>query len=316
MITLSKIAKLANVSISTASKAFSMSPEVNEQTRDLIFNVAKELGCFKKFYNAKYPKLVIAVICPEFASLFYAKQLVAIEETLAAYNCRLCVTCNNFSSEESDALLSYYYDYSKVDGIIVMSDVKKLPEKCEVPIVFTWDYDEFDREINNNPFSKAIGYYFEKGIRDFGFIGEDLTKTKQKRFVNALLLKGIEPNEKYVSITSTRFEEGGYRAMEALFERNALPRVLFCAYDNIAIGAIRCIKDHGLTVPGDIAVIGCDNVREAEYLSPRLASIDLGAVERCKVAALNMINVLRGTEVEPIPNVEPEFILRESGIIE
>ena len=104
--------------------------------------------------------------------------------------------------------------------------------------------------------------------------------------------------------------------MEALFERNALPRVLFCAYDNIAIGAIRCIKDHGLTVPGDIAVIGCDNVREAEYLSPRLASIDPGAVERCKVAALNMINVLRGTEVEPIPNVEPEFILRESGIID
>ena len=52
MITLSKLAKLANVSVSTASKAFSGSPEVNEETRQLVFRVAKEHGCFKKFYNA------------------------------------------------------------------------------------------------------------------------------------------------------------------------------------------------------------------------------------------------------------------------
>ena len=316
MVTLSKIAKMANVSISTASKAFSMSPEVNEQTRDLIFNIAKELGCFKKFYNAKYPKLVIAVICPEFASLFYAKQLVAIEETLASYNCRLCVTCNNFSSEESDALLSYYYDYSKVDGIIVMGEKKNTPERCEVPIVYIFDPDEYKQESDNNQFIEVINYYYEKGVRDFGFIGEELTETKNKKFIYALRLKGIEPNESYIKITSERFEESGYLAMNSLFERNALPRVLFCAYDNIAIGAIRCIKDHGLSVPEDIAVIGCDNVREAEYLSPRLASIDLGAVEFCKTAALNMINILRGTKTEPIPHVKSKFILRESGIID
>ena len=72
MITLSKIAKLAHVSVSTASKAFSMSNEVNPETREMIFKIAKEYGCFKKFYNAKYPKLVFAIICPEFKSRFYS----------------------------------------------------------------------------------------------------------------------------------------------------------------------------------------------------------------------------------------------------
>lgn len=69
MITLSKIALLAHVSVATVSKAFSMSSEVNEQTREMIFDIAKKYGCFKKFFNAKYPKFVVAVICPEFQSL-------------------------------------------------------------------------------------------------------------------------------------------------------------------------------------------------------------------------------------------------------
>ena len=71
MITLSKIAKLANVSVSTASKAFSGSTEVSEDTKELIFEIAKKHGCFKKFYNVKYPKLVIAIIVPEFRGTYY-----------------------------------------------------------------------------------------------------------------------------------------------------------------------------------------------------------------------------------------------------
>ena len=63
--TLSRLAKLANVAVSTASKAFSMSSDINEQTREEIFRVAKENGCFKKFFNAKYPKFTVALICPE-----------------------------------------------------------------------------------------------------------------------------------------------------------------------------------------------------------------------------------------------------------
>ena len=50
MITLSKLASLAHVSVSTASKAFSMSSEVSEQTREHIFRVAREQGCFKKIF--------------------------------------------------------------------------------------------------------------------------------------------------------------------------------------------------------------------------------------------------------------------------
>lgn len=62
MLTLSKLAKLSNVSVSTASKAFSMSSEVSDETRQRIFDIANQHGCFKKFFKGKYPHYVVAVI--------------------------------------------------------------------------------------------------------------------------------------------------------------------------------------------------------------------------------------------------------------
>ena len=66
--TLTKLARIANVSVSTASKAFSMSSDISELTREEVFAAVRANGCFKKFFNAKYPKYIAAVICPELNS--------------------------------------------------------------------------------------------------------------------------------------------------------------------------------------------------------------------------------------------------------
>ena len=57
--TMNELAKLANVSVSTVSKAFSDADDVSEDTKDLVFAIAKEQGCFGKFYKGKYHKKII-----------------------------------------------------------------------------------------------------------------------------------------------------------------------------------------------------------------------------------------------------------------
>ena len=104
--TLTKIAQLAHVSVSTASKAFSMSNDVNEQTREKIFEIARENGCFKKYYRAEYPRFVIAVICPEFKSTHYAHLLSLIQKHLSENNCEICVAATDFSDRKSTRLNS------------------------------------------------------------------------------------------------------------------------------------------------------------------------------------------------------------------
>ena len=71
------------------------------------------------------------------------------------------------------------------------------------------------------------------------------------------------------------FEDGGYEAMSEIISGGVLPTAIIAAYDYMAIGAIRCIKEHGLSVPGDISVMGIDNISADRYLDIPLTSIHI-----------------------------------------
>ena len=142
MITLSKIAKEAHVSVSTASKAFSGSPEVNEVTRQAIFDIAKKYGCFKKFFNAKYSKFVIAIICPEFSSIHYCNYLSYLRQNLEQKNCDICVAESGFSPEKETELLNYYYKHADVDAVIIIEPSCQIPEHADMPVLLLGPIDE------------------------------------------------------------------------------------------------------------------------------------------------------------------------------
>ncbi len=317
MITLSKIAALAHVSVSTASKAFSGSKEVNEETRELIFNIAKQYDCFKKYYNIKYPKYVIAVICPEFKSSLYSSYLNIIQDELSKNNCEICVAATEFSAEAEKNLLEYYTMHSTVDGIIVINPKTNLKPEIQIPLASVGKYidngniisttDNFDEII-----CEAIKYFKEKNVKDIGFIGETLTTHKNKTFLEAMEKNSLSVNKDFIFITKKRFEEGGYYAMEKLFEKNKLPRAIICAYDNMAIGAMRCIFDKGLKIPADIAVLGMDNNVEAKYINPQLSSIDYGVELACRTATKELMNKITDKPVKYKIFIPCELNLKES----
>jgi DNA-binding LacI/PurR family transcriptional regulator len=300
--TLSKLAKLAHVSVSTASKAFSMSPEINEETRRAIFQIARELGCFKKFYNGKYPRYVVAVLCPELKSLHYARAMALLQEELSRRNCELCVATTDFDPSTTCKLLDYYDKYSKVDAIILFEKGEERFD-CELPVVVVENVELFPA------MQAAIDHFRAGGAESIGFIGEPHTLKKQQYFEQAM---GAELDPRYVSIAEERFEAGGYQAMEQLFEQGNVPRALLCAYDYMAIGAMRCIADHGLRIPEDVAVIGMDDLPEAAYLSPSLSSINCDAEAVCKAAAEQVLFLLSGDTPSPAAG-SATLRLRESS---
>lgn len=318
MMTLSKLAKLAHVSLSTASKAFSMSNEVNEETREMIFELAREHGCFKKFYNAKYPKLVIAVICPEFRSRYYSSLVSSIQETLAEMGCEICVASTDFSPKSRKELYDYYNNYSNVDGIIMVDGgIEELMES-NVPVVTNHKSSGKTLSVSSNSsmgINLAIDYFLSKNISDIGFIGEARTHSKLRAFEKYMNEKLVKVNPDFISVSDERMERGGYEAMEKIFERNTVPRAIICAYDCMAIGAMRCIFDKGLSVPEDIAVIGMNNNRESEFLNPPLSSIDLCAETIGREMSIALMNKLMGKETQGEVIVKPKLILRKSSFV-
>lgn len=302
MITLSRIAKEAHVSVSTASKAFSGSPEVNEETRELVFSVAKKYGCFKKFYKAKYAKYVVAIICPEFSSIHYSNYLSRLGHDLELANCEICVAESGFSEKREMELLDYYYKHAVVDAIIVIEPSSWIRGYHEIPVLLIGppsnDNDCATLYCDEAPaMGDAISYLINRNVTAMGFIGERLTKRKLKFFENFLEKNNLPVNSEHIQIASHRFGHGGYEAMEKILQSSTLPRAVICAYDDMAIGAIRCITDHGLRVPEDIAVLGMDNIPQAPYMVPPLASVDSRLDELCKLTAATVVDLINGKDV-------------------
>ncbi len=135
-------------------------------------------------------------------------------------------------------------------------------------------------------------------------------------FKEILLSKGLIYVPEFVSIVPERFEVGGYRAMEKLLSQNDYPRAVICAYDYMAIGSIKCAFDKGLNVPGDIAVIGSDNIRESEFLTPSLASISTNVEQLCKFASDMILKKINSEDAQSRHVLMSEFIPRQSCFIE
>lgn len=323
MMTLSKIAKEAHVSVSTASKAFSGSPEVSEETRELVFQVAKAHGCFKKFFNAKYPKLVIAVIAPEFSSLYYTRYLAMIQQSLP--NCELCVSTSNFSGACEKTLTDYYYKHSNVDGIILIDPAAEIPQNIEVPVAVLRGHKQNGTSLGGYPsvyidyheaMENALRYLQEKGVSSVGFLGEARTGGKEQLFRSTMTRLGIPLAESSIVHSPMRFEEGGYQGMELLLQQGKPPRALLCAYDNMAIGAMKCLTDRGYRIPEDVAILGMDDLPEARFLTPPLSSISSVPEARCRMVADTILKQINGEPVESQIAVKAQFHLRRSFCID
>ncbi len=317
--TLSKLARLANVAVSTASKAFSMSDDINEQTREEIFRIARENGCFKKFFNAKYPKFVIALICPEVDSRHYSELCRYLQQRLQTRGCEICISSTEFSAAATADMIEYYEKYSSVDAIILIDPPATVLPPHETPII------SLGSRAHNADVTLCLDYmtalksaltdFKAAGISHIGFIGEPHTVTKLSAFKSAVSEIYGFTEEKYISVSDLRFEKGGCAAARALYSHGALPEAIICAYDDMALGAMRFFHDSGISVPDDIKVIGMDNILHSEYFVPSLSTIDYMNEEIAKTATESVFELLDGKTPAEIHNFSARLITRESSQI-
>ena len=93
----------------------------------------------------------------------------------------------------------------------------------------------------------------------------------------------------------------------------SVPRALICAYDYLAIGAVRALTESGYRIPEDVAIIGMDDIPEAKFLNPPLSSINSNFDEVCEAASETLINILMGRPYEKSTVVRHTLNLRGSS---
>ena len=133
-----------------------------------------------------------------------------------------------------------------------------------------------------------------------------------KSFQRALDRAKVDFNDSWVGIGEFSVESG-CRAMRTLLERRPRPTALFAGNDTIALGAISALHDAGLTVPGDVAIVGFDDLPIAAYVWPKLTTVATQAIAQGEQAALAAIDLLKGQSVgKRNCHLSLELVVRQS----
>ena len=285
--TLKDIATEAGVSVATVAKAFNEAKDVGQETKDKIFAIAKRHGCFHKYYKKRYEKKVVAVICHEIGSAFYSQQLDYIKAYFASRNTDIIISTDDFDKNKQQELIQFHATLTKVDGIITYGLYQPLPKGIDVPVVaISGDRDlshtDIIRPNHRKSMCSAVAHLRELKHRNIAFIGEKLTKKYQNSFCYAMERYDLSPELQILA--EGRFEEAGLDGVEKLLKRKKPFTAIICAYDYIAIGVIKALKQHGLRVPEDVSVIGSDNIPTAEHLNKPLTTIDQASNAICDMA--------------------------------
>lgn len=308
-VTLQTIADKLQVSRNTVSKALNDHADVAEETKQLIYNTAVELG-YKKIGILQKKELHIQKQREEearkdmnrsIAFLSYGLQvegsywshiLKGIEAVARedGYN----IILGSISPEDEEQLiLPNCVTNGSIEGIVLMGslnqDYVQKVIKSQIPTVLIDTYaekyhDRFGADIimvnNEESTRKLTEHLISQGIEDIGFIG-DITYSKsfQERwegYLGAMNGAGLTINRDYCIIHKEAFHYQHKEAIEEEVQRmTKLPRGLVCANDRIAINVIRALKARGVSVPEDVAIVGFDDIDEAKIIEPSLTTVNI-----------------------------------------
>ncbi len=283
-----KLAALAGVSPATISKAFNFSSDISDETRELIFNLAREHGCFDKFSKGKYHKKIVAVLSPEIKSDFYNSIVASLDKRLASIGAIMSLAITDFDARKEKEYFEYYSKDNRSDAIIILSPSASIKNPDSFPAVsmfsvYEQPFDSLNVDLTD-AVNDAVLLLKNKGRKNIAFIGERLTSQKLATFKLAMEKNNLTLFEKFLYISDLRFENAGRWAAEEIIKSNKRPDAIICAYDYIAFGAISVLKQNGYSIPEDISVIGMDDVNLNSYVDIPLTTIQIHFDELCDMA--------------------------------
>ena len=287
--TLSYLAKLAQVSVSTVSKAFSDSSEVSAETKAKIIKIAKETGCYEKYYKPIYEKKLIAVICPELLGVHYSQMVSCIERDIAARGGTTLIAVSNFSAKLQAELIDYFIKFAHADGIILIEPIGTLKTNYKIPIVQialngdTGNVHSITMEIGD-ALDEAITLLKTHKHSKIGFVGEQHTENEFEYFEKHMSKNGLPVLSKYIPINDHRFYDCGYYGVDEMLARGKLPTAIFAAYSHVAVGVVQRLHEAHLRIPEDVSVICMDDISISPYNDIDLTCIKMHLSELCKEA--------------------------------
>ncbi|MGV3651483.1 MAG: LacI family DNA-binding transcriptional regulator [Devosia sp.] len=304
--TIRAVAELAGVSIATVSRALSHPDKVTDATREKVLAAVKATGFIPNRQAVDFRRRStgnVVLLVRDISNPFYLDIYRGVEEHAYANGYRVLM---GDAGHDDQRILRYVemVRNRQADGLILMTG--RVPEAVHSaplpPIVVSLELVDGVRlptiAIDNRAAAGlAVDYLLGLGHSRIAHItgpmSDVMPRQRHEGYLAALAAAGIAANPA-LTVYSDFHYEGGQRAIEQLLSRNADFTALFCSNDEMAVGAINALRARGLSVPGDVSVVGFDDIVFASASDPPLTSVRQPRREIGRASMAMMIDLLSG----------------------
>ncbi|WP_034341919.1 LacI family DNA-binding transcriptional regulator [Deinococcus misasensis] len=324
-ITIKDVSALAGVSVSTVSRVLNASGPISEDTRKVVEEAAAQL---KYQPNPLARGLVknqlggVGVLIPWLAGPYFGGFLEGVQGVVRTTSFRLVVSSEEAIKEREHAAMAYLLE-NDADGVIYYGDSLRPSDIAEInpfgkPVVLIGQpaTDAHPCVSINDEMGAflATRYLIENGHRHIahmtGHPDAHVTRTRILGYKKALEQAGL-PFDPERIVHYHYSEEGGYRCVQELMGRGVEFTAIFCANDQMAIGAYQSLREFNKRIPEDVSLVGFDDIMFTRYMDPPLTSIRVPIVDMGAQAARKLIALIEGREMA-LPDVPTELVVRQS----
>lgn len=317
------------MSIATVSRVFNDSHRVSPKTRERVLEVARGLN-YQPHVSAqslaRQNSHLISAVIPVVANYFYMEIIRGMQDALAKSDYDLIVYVAP-KPEAAGSQLDRAMQKGRSEGLLLLSTpisetrVKRLRAMRRPVVVVDALHPDFDSISIDN---RKGGFMATKHLIDAGYdrvahitINPEAPPAADRRrgYEEALRSAGKAVEKDYIAASGKQpfgfVEESGYEAMLELLKCKPRPDAVFVASDIQALGALRALKENGLTAPDDIAVIGFDDIQISEHIG--LTTLRQPIYEMGTLAVEKLLHRIRHPE-HPTTNTvfSPSFVGRST----
>ena len=325
--TIRDVARLANVSIGTASKALNAGGRLSQETREKVRRVAREIGyrpneLAQSLHRAK--SRTIGIISNDSFGRFTFPIVEALEERLAEEGIAvfMCNATDDPARERQhlDQLLG-----KRIDGLVVTARradkrVPIGPFAHGLPVVYVFSQADDPGSLSLLPDDEggavlAVSHLASLGRRRVAHITGpehfEAVRLRHAGYRSALADAGL-PGIKDYFLSGVWSEAWGRQAADRLFSTAGKPDAIFCGNDQIARGAADALREMGIKVPDDVAIVGFDNWDVMTLAArPPLSSIDMNLKALGREAGDSLLDMIAGEKLSGVARRPCSLIVRE-----
>jgi len=329
MATIRDVAKLAGVSFKTVSRVINNDPYVSSETLAKVKRVIEETG-YRPNINARglavNRTFLIGLVIPEISSAAYAMMIHGVEEVSASQDYGLVLCSTRHSRKKEASLFESLAATRRVDGILLFSnriDTSYITRMKEFGMPFVAiDRDVEDETIpcvytnNRDGVYRTASHLISTGRSRIAYITPVIdtctTVERLEGYERAMRDHGLYYQGRTI-VDHTGDRSKGFTAMTRLLTREDPPDGVVAFNDLLAIGAMQAIKEHGLRVPEDIAVVGFDDIEAASLVEPALTTVRQPLDDIGQVACKMLLQLIKGESPATRKTVfDPILVVRKS----